>query len=218
MQNEQPVSNREFARLVGQCEGAVRKAIARQSIKDGLITVDGKQKIIPSVAALEWGKVILPQPGDEPEPVAEIIDLKPEPSPLPAADPEPVAEIGEADVFDAPVIDIDELEEDAELKKKIPTGITKAEADRRLSVLKARKAQIELDELEGRLVDKQLVFQSLAEMGIVIRDTFMNLPSRHLDEIIAADSRNERMILFENAIANALKSLVSLDNPVIERK
>lgn len=53
-----PVSNRQFAKMVGQSEGAVRKAIARQSILEG-ITAD--KKIIPLVASNEWGKVLLPE-------------------------------------------------------------------------------------------------------------------------------------------------------------
>lgn len=210
MHTELPVSNREFARMVGQSEGAVRKAIARQSIKEGLIDLGGKQRILPVIAAAEWGKVILPQ---EVEPVAVSIDL-----PVPVINDDVKAVNAEEIEVEEVSVDVEELADDEELRKSIPTGITKAEADRRLSVLRARKAQIELDELEGRLVDKQVVFQNLAEMGIMIREVFMNLPARHLDVIVAADSRNEQMILFENAIADALKSLVALDNVNFEKR
>ena len=53
-----PVSGRQFGKMVGQTEGAVRKAKGRFSIIEG-ITADGK--FIPIIAANEWGKEILPE-------------------------------------------------------------------------------------------------------------------------------------------------------------
>ena len=54
----EPVSGRQFGKMVGQTEGAVRKAKNRFSIIEG-ITPDGK--FIPIIAANEWGKEILPE-------------------------------------------------------------------------------------------------------------------------------------------------------------
>lgn len=195
---EEPVSYRKFAAMVGQSEGAVRKAVNRESIKEGLVTVGDGKKIIPSVAACEWGKELIKTEVETPAESAPAM-------------PAEVVDSPAAEIY-TPVDEVDpeESAEDAELRKKIPKGTTKTEADRMLSVLKAEKAQLELDALRGTLVSKELVQQNLTEMGIVIRDTFMNLPARSLDEIVALETRNERLLKFEEVIADALKTVVKV--------
>ena len=75
-----PVSGRQFAKMVGQAESAVRKAKTRGSIIKG-ITSDGK--FIPSVAAKEWGKSILPEfGGSKKTVVVKTIELKPARKPI----------------------------------------------------------------------------------------------------------------------------------------
>jgi hypothetical protein len=222
MENEKPVSFREFARLTGTSDGAVRKAIARESIKEGLVDDGGKVKILPSVASKEWGKPIIsadPVPKDATAQGAlakdELIALatswaeKPDISNVPTKGKdlagEPVAE----EV--APGLADDELsDEDIEVIAEIKDNTSKAEAERQIAVFKARKAKAEFLKVSGELVEKSVVYQQLFDFATVIKQAIMNVPDRCIDNVLAADNRNEAQITMSNELADALTSLSNM--------
>lgn len=210
---EKPVSFREFARMTGTSDGGVRKAIAKGSIKDGV--VDGK--ILPSIASVEWGKEILhPTPGMpgskftiRPVPPGDVFEdevlITPKTEELEISDEDYDAPIytGDEDVINDP-------EDAADFLRGIPEGTTKIEAERLYSVYRARKVKRELQKLEGELVDKGSVYKNLYEFAATMRENFINIPDRVIDNIRASDSRHEAMKILADEINSVLLALAGV--------
>lgn len=219
MQSEKSVSFREFARLTGTSDGAVRKAVKRGSIVRGLVVDGDKTTVIPSIASEEWGKALIDHtpavdPVSEFPPIefadGTIIqvnsDLDREPVTITYANTNPETpgdEAGEEDTDD----------DKAAVKafmKSIPQGTSKIEAERLISVFKAQKAKRELEILEDKYVPKDLVFKNLFDFSAMMRDNFLNVPERIIDNVLAADTRNEAMIIMKTEISTVLLSLASI--------
>lgn len=204
-----PVSQRQFAKMVGQAESAVRKAIARQSIVKGR-NADGK--IIPEVAAAEWGKAILPEFGGQPAtvrvrpvavkkplPAKRVYKLKEKPLPVTADE---FLHEDDADLPDD--ITEEEIEGDPmELSEKS----TKVDADRVQAIYKAKMAEIAYQKARGDLIPREKL-KVLFEYGSTIRSSFKNLRNLVLDDIIAnANDRQVASIIFDEAIDKILEEL-----------
>lgn len=165
---ETTVSIREFGRMVGVSDMAVRKAIKSGSIKKGVTKLsNGDPAIYPNTASVEWGKPFLTDT-EAPEPDSEDI---------------------------------------ANYADGIPDNTPNAEADRMIAVYKAKKARLEYLETESMLIDKGLVYSRLYDFAGVIRDAIMNVPDRCIDNILAADGRNQALIIMGNELAEALTAL-----------
>lgn len=202
-----PVSNRQFAKMVGRPESSVRKAKERQSILEG-VTADGK--LIPEIAAREWGVLILPEFGGSEKPVvkktvtpAKIKIVKSKPAPITADDfvkemlGEPVPKVSKEDVDD-----FDEDQED-----EMSEGTTKVEAERRIAIFKAKMAELAYKEKKRTLisVDKLKIIQ---EYGAQIRTDIEGIPDRIIDEILAnADDRKASKRILIEEIYNTLNRL-----------
>jgi hypothetical protein len=212
---EQFVSLREFAKMTGTSDGGVRKAIIKGSIKDGF--VDGK--ILPSVASMEWGKAILEK--------SEVGSQKSEVGIL------GVEVVESADTFNFNNLVNDQPEdtddsgvlatiEDVKFKdqffKDIPEGTDKVTAERLYAVFRARKMKRELQKLESELVDKRLVFQNLYEFASILRDGILNVPERVIDNLRAADTRNEALLILTEEIEAVLKSLSGIGEIKLSRE
>lgn len=234
-----PVSGREFARMTGQTEGAVRKAIGRQSILRG---IDSNGKIIPEIASKEWGKPILksylegintvekiakpvkekPVKIPKPKPV-KIVKPKPIKIVIPAPVkkiPEPVKktyipkpEKKEAETFDEVVKeimgvpipkiskeDLDNYDLSNEFAAELSDHDDKSEAERRLSITKARILQLSYDEKKGLLIDRSKISKSAFGVGQIIRVSFEGLTNIVLDRVRAAPSRNEAKRIMDEEI------------------
>jgi len=89
--------------------------------------------------------------------------------------------------------------------------ISLQEAQRIEKVAKAGLAQLELSELQGVLVRKDVIYKQLFEAGRIIRDEIMGVPDRVVAEIVAAggDVTKIRHILTE-ALGGALEGLADL--------
>ena len=147
MDLNKPVSGREFARMVGQTEGAVRKAKNRGSISKG---VDANGKFIPSIASEEWGKEILPE-FKKPIKKVDVEIIKPtvkKEKKEPENFEEIVADIMHEKLPKANASDLDDDISDNDLEDTM----SKIEAERITSILKAKILKIELNKRKGELV------------------------------------------------------------------
>lgn len=219
MDLNKPVSGRQFAKMVGQAESAVRKAKNRGSILKGL-TKDGK--FIPLVASMEWGKEILPEFGGVKKTVAV---KKPEPKPAPikkTPKPKPISlkakkEPETADEFideimneSLPRASADDMDDES-VTADLSGMIDKPEAERITSVLKAKILQISYNEKKGELVPIDKVNSVLFGYGQEIRNSMESIPDRVIDRILAvADKRHEARRILADEIQDTLELLADV--------
>lgn len=206
MNLKEPVSGRQFAKMVGQSEGAVRKAAKNHSILEGR-TADGK--FIPEVAAREWGKMILPEYSNgnvsaapKKKPAAVKKNAKPKPA---KEKPEPVTAEDFMDEIMSEDVDLEVSpdEEPGELNDNSP----KHEAERRTAIFKARMAELAYLEKKGDMIPRSKM-KVLFEYGANIRSAVKNLRNLVLDDIIAnANDRQVASIILDEAIDKVLEEL-----------
>jgi hypothetical protein len=223
-----PVSGRQFAKMVGQSEGAVRKAISRCSIVEGL-TAD--KKIIPITASNEWGKAILPEfLNDAPvvrkmktAPVARVQKSSQTPVfKIPTtktprkSKPEPTT----ADEFleevmseKLPVVSEKEIEDDEEID---PDDISKPEAERQAAIVKVKILRLAYEEKRGQMVPIAKVNTVLFGYGQEIRTAVEGMPNRVLDKIMGASNRHEAKKIFEREIYETLNLLADIQERKFE--
>lgn len=207
-----PVSGRQFAKLTGQSEGAVRKAKNRGSIIAGL-TSDGK--FIPAIASNEWGKEILPEfLGNVKKSVPKKLQLV---KPVPAIkkqkkEPETIEEfVNEIMHEKLPDADADDLDDET-VSEELDDRIQKPEAERVTAVLKAKILQITYKEKQGQLVPIDKVNTVLFGYGQEIRNAFESVPDRIIDKILAvADKRHEARRILADEIQDTLELLADIN-------
>lgn len=208
-----PVSRREFAKMVGQSEGAVRKAILRNSIKKG-ITEDGK--IIPSVASSEWGKAILKSYINIPVVEKKVVVKKIVVAKPPPLKPNPVKkEKKEAETYDevvaeimtAPLPKVTQEDLDNEPLTELSDKDDKVEAERRASITKARILELSYLEKKGQLIDRSKIAKVLFGYGQEIRVSFEGLTNISLDKIRASKSRHEAKRIMDEEIHKILNEV-----------
>jgi hypothetical protein len=209
MNLKEPVSGRQFAKMVGQSEGAVRKAVERQSILKGK-TADGK--FIPEVASLEWGKPILeeflkPKKTSPQPPIKKTV----KPSiPKFKKEAETMEEIVDEIMHEKlPSANADDLDDDT-VSEDLDDKILKPEAERVTAVLKAKILQITYQEKKGQLVPIEKVNTVNFSYGQEIRNAIEGMPNRSLDKIRAAKTRHEAKRIYELEIYNTLNLLADI--------
>jgi len=84
------------------------------------------------------------------------------------------------------------------------------EAVRREKAARARIEELKLQEMEGTLVQRELVYNGMFEVGKEIKETFQALPDRIIDDIRAADTRNEAYTILVEAIAQGLEAVANM--------
>lgn len=202
-----PVSGRQFAKMVGQSESAVRKAVERGSIIEGLTSA---KKFIPEVAAREWGKEILPQflNADPGTGASKTKSRKPrETGPVMSSTVEAFErEIMNDETPNVPAEDLD-FDDDS----PISDGMSKVEAERRIAVNKAKMADLLYKEKSGDMIPRAKL-RVLFDYGATIRANFESLPDRVIDDILAAaeDRQAAKRILVEE-IHRTLTGLSNID-------
>lgn len=186
---EPTVSIRQYAKDRGVSDTAIRKAIDAGKIVNGRTFENGIPRIIPSIATAELalyeaspgrGKTTKPQP----TPTAKRVKVAPTPAQPPAA----------AVSAEAP---------------KPPAG-SLAAARLIQAQLKAKDMEISLKQKMGDLVEKKKVYDALFMFGQEIRATFQVIPDRHIDEILAAKSRNDAHGILYKVISDALETLAEM--------
>lgn len=185
MSENRGVSIREFARIVGVSDMAVRKAIASGKIVESIdYTNPQRPKIDPVKAAKEWGKNYDPS-YERTEKVSESISVGASKASKPR----------EADTG------IPNLPHPSE------GGRSLADIKRQTAEVKLRLAAVELKQKQGHLVDKDLVFRSLFTAGQEMRTALQTVPDRCIDAILSANDRNEAHVILYTEITNALERL-----------
>lgn len=226
-----PVSGRQFAKMVGQAESAVRKAKTRGSIIKG-ITDDGK--FIPSVAANEWGKSILPEFGGSVKKTVEVKKTVPVEKKIPKRtttnetsfeiqagikaskkqkkEPETIEEFVDEIMHERlPSAKADDLDDET-VSEELDDRIQKPEAERVTAVLKAKILQITYAEKKGELVPIDKVNSVLFGYGQEIRNAFESVPDRIIDRILSvAEKRHEARKILVDEIHNTLELLADIN-------
>lgn len=203
----QLVSYRKFADMVGVSDTAVRKAIAAGYIVNGVIGLDTKRpKIDVDVACAEWGKPLIGT-NDPPPEKGPVIQgtLKRKPKPV-------VVPVDVDDEDDDDPEDDDDLIETPTDEKTSAAVMTMVEAKRQEAVLKAKKLQIQIAEMEGRLVDKEAVYKKLFEKGQTIRSAILSIPDRISANLLACKSVTEANNLLTEELILALEKLSTSEN------
>lgn len=203
---KKPVSGRQFAKMVGQGETAVRKAVARGSILKGK-TEDGKY--IPMIAAREWGKEILPEFAGgvgvtfPPPAKSETKPAAAKPKRSPSAKDMPTTPQELIDMEDDP----DDGDQDDIESGPLTENSPKHEAERRTAIFKAMTAELIYQEKKGEMIPRSKM-RVLYEYGAQIRSVFEGLPSKVIDDMLAAaEDRPVALRILVEAIHDALNSL-----------
>lgn len=200
-----PVSLRQFAKMVGlSSDNSVRKAVERKSIDKGYnVTL---KKIIPGIAAAEWGKEILPEFLDAASVASK--PAAPKPKIKTTNKPDPVtAEDFVKEMMDEPVEEVSEEEIAAADEIPISGGMTKVEAERKIAVAKARMAELAFKEKNGEMIPRSKL-TVLFEYGSNIRSALEALSDRILDDVLAhADDRQAAKRILDEEIYKTLNDL-----------
>lgn len=205
-----PVSGRQFAKMVGKAESAVRKARDRQSIVEG-VTPDGK--FIPEIAAREWGISILPEFGGK-EISAPVVKKTTKPAKIKIEKPDPVTAddfVNEMMHEMVPKVSKKEIEEfDEDEEQEMSEGTTKVEAERRIAIYKAKMAELAYKEKKGILVSIEKL-KSVYEYGVQMRTDLEGIPDRIIDEVLAnAEDRKAAKRILTEEIYTTLNRLSEL--------
>ena len=100
---------------------------------------------------------------------------------------------------------------DIKTKAGCDDNLSYSEALRKEKNAKAEKAKIELLQLKGVLVERDIVYKQLFEAGQMLRDAIMGVPDRIVAELVSANGNQTqiRKILTE-ALASALEGLTDV--------
>lgn len=186
MENEK-LSIRQFAKLVGVSDVAVGKAIKTGKIVKAIDWSNPKRpKIDPILAVKEWGRNADPSSGrsDKITDTMEVIPKGKKVSPT-----EKYEVVRETEPHPA------------------QGGRSITEIKRQTAEVKLRLAAVELKQKQGQLVDKDLVYRSLFAAGQEMRTAMQSIPDRCIDNIMAAQDRNEAHTILYNEITYALERL-----------
>jgi hypothetical protein len=96
--------------------------------------------------------------------------------------------------------------------KKLTDSSSFMEAKRIREIKLAQLAALDLEEREGRLVNKEQVFKELFVFGQNLRTSILAIPDRTIDNIMASESRAEAHNLLTEALQGALEELTKTDN------
>ncbi len=212
-----PVSMRMFAKMVGiSSDNSVRKAVERSSIVEG-VTPEGK--IIPSIAAREWGKEILPE-FDGGKPAAPAVKKPP-------VVKKPKKEKPDAVTFDEVVREVmseklapiskDDLENiDEDEPEETSDTVQKPEAERQAAILKVKILRLSYMEKRGQMVPISKVNSVLFSYGQEIRTALEGMPNRIVDKLLASKNRHDAKKIFDKEIYETLSLLADIQNRTFE--
>ncbi len=93
-----------------------------------------------------------------------------------------------------------------------PEPGTKAYTDQELANIKLLQEKMNLAEKQGSLVIKQQVYRALFDIGQVIKLRILSVADKKIDEIRAAETRDESHHILTQALVDALDSLSQLQD------
>jgi hypothetical protein len=189
VENEK-LSIRQFAKLVGVSDVAVGKAIKTGKIVKAIDWSNPKRpKIDPILAVKEWGRNADPSSGRS-DKITDTMEVRPK---------------GKKE---SPTEQYEVVRETEPHPANGGRSIT--EIKRQTAEVKLRLAAVELKQKQGQLVDKDLVYRSLFAAGQEMRTAMQSIPDRCIDNIMAAQDRNEAHTILYNEITYALERLTEI--------
>jgi hypothetical protein len=200
MSENDKLSIRAFAKLIGVSEGAVRKAITAGKLSAGW---DELNKKIDPVRALEnpWVAQLSFKGSDQSLSTTKKIEAAKH---LPE---NPLDDSGEDENWIAE----EELRTGNLLNAiKVTSGLKASEAMRRREIIALALDKKKLEELEGILVRRKDVDKSLFAVGNEMKKSLMNMPQRVVRLIMKAPTEVEGITILTNAITEILKDFGNL--------
>lgn len=76
--------------------------------------------------------------------------------------------------------------------------------------IQIQKEQIELQKTKKELVSSREINDALFKMGVEIRQKFQQIPGQIIDDVLAAQTRNEALMLLTDAIDGVLSDLSNI--------
>jgi hypothetical protein len=204
------VSMTEYSRLKGIHITTVRDRIERGVISPDAVERDasGKVKLIHvEKADADHAKNHDPQNtfianskmigGKKPKKKSNVVVY-------PVAKPIETTEI--IDGQEVPVTKLPEMDSDMSRYQK-----AKASSEE----LKARKLEIEMEELEGRLIDKNEVVKTVSKLTAEIKESFLNIPPKIAPELLACKDIVELEVKLHKEINIVLEKLSRLEQKYV---
>ena len=177
------IAIREYARRKGCSDTAVRKAIAAGKIVKGVVKNEGERPLInPEIADQEWGKTFNPNYVSNPKLKKQFAGEESE----------------------------DEEEEDDEEEVPNQQSSSTATIKRKHAAIKLQIDFLELKKKQGELVPKDAVYKGLYSAGQEMREHFLSLPDKVIDDIMAAKDRNEAYLILHDGISLVLDNLTDI--------
>ena len=101
-------------------------------------------------------------------------------------------------------------DDDGEIPAPVTNGRARSSAQVKLLIdeIKLQKEAIGLRKLKGELVDVQDVRKALYEIAKDLRIELLNIPDRIIDDVMAADTRNQAHTLLSEELAQAIERFV----------
>ena len=174
------ISIRKYAILVGVSHTAVSKAVKVGHIVGGWDSV--ARKINVETANIEWGNEVKGKSSTKEKD---------------ATQPGGINAFSKSHLTESDYNAIDE-------------NITISEARRRNEIYKAEISRVTTLKTIGLYVEKEKVYHELFRFGVQIRNALQAIPDRHIDNILASDSRALAHQILLNAIHEVLGKLSDL--------
>lgn len=176
--NSDLISLLAFSKIVGVSEKTIRKAIISGKLSESIEDVNGKPKIHREKGLKEYNAV--------------GVGLK-----------SPLQRNEESEV------DLSKFEESKndEAIAGLDGNTSMATAARAEKIFKAQKASLEVQELSGTLVKKEIVYSQLFKFGNELKKEFQSIPDRITDDVASSTDRSEVNLILTKAINDALMKL-----------
>jgi hypothetical protein len=163
------ISQREFARRVGSTETTVRKAINTGKIKTLDLTNPKRPKIHYKRGKEEWAASFTPKKIQN----QTLADNLAQAGPVEPADGQQTEQQTEQQA------------EDGSTDIHISNRASYQDAMRIKEIFKARTAQVEYNEMRGRLVDKESVYKEYYAIAQSVRSSMQGIADKTTDHIMA---------------------------------
>lgn len=83
-------------------------------------------------------------------------------------------------------------------------------AKQQQEIFKAEKLRLDVEEKQGKLIDKQQAYRALFAMGVEIRTALLGVPDRVVDDMMASTTRHEAHKILYDALESELLRLASI--------
>lgn len=179
---EEKISIREFARRLGVRDTSVHKAIKAGKIVEGVEGTGTERRILYHRAMIEWGQEHDPTYASRAPGLAEKLATVQPQAPPPAAGGLPgAAQEGEHGSL--------------------------AQAKRLQALLKVQQMKLELQKLQGSLIDKAATQRALHAAGEELKTAILTIPDRVIDDLMAQNTRADAYTLLHDVLADTLRAV-----------